>query len=42
MHRLCTEKKLTMKQKFYVSPSDVAEVAVVLGKEKILQVCKIV
>ena len=39
---MCAKRGSTMEAEFDVKPSDVAEIAVVVGKDKILQVCNFV
>ena len=38
MHDVCTKRESTMEEEFNVKPSDIAEIAVVAGKDEILQV----
>ena len=39
MHHMCNLKQSTMDEQFGVKTSDVAEKAIIAGKDKILQVC---
>ena len=39
MHHMCNLKQSTMDKQFDVKTSDVAEKAIIVGKDKILQVC---